>query len=180
MSEPQRGVPAYLRVLGLLAVGFAVGRVTAPTPAPVVAPAVNSAAPSETRPVDVEVAPETPAGELTEDERLFRGLVGVWTAQSHGTQVCTLNADGTGTNKADLDWMASLVYGKRLDMNITWAVEDGHLVQTLLGGEPADMVQKLMNDYGAVRRYRIDSLDAQTGVLVDTADGETTVWTSAD
>ena len=174
-----------MRVLGLLAVGFAVGRATAPTPPAVVAEPLNAGAIEKSRPVDVEIAGDEIADEpsdalLTEDEKDRRTLVGVWTTKSHGTQVCTLNNDGTGDVKAQLDWMAALLYGNKLDMNIEWRVEDGHLVQTLLDGKPADMVEKLKADYGAVKRYRIESLDEETGVLIDTGDGERTVWKSLE
>ena len=115
--------------------------------------------------------------ELEGDALLTHQLLGAWVAQSHGTQVCLLKPDGTGRVNATLDFMASLLYGSQLSMLIEWEVRDGHLIQTLLGGEPEDKVAKLTKDFGSVRTYRIETLEEDHAILVDTSDGEKTRWT---
>ena len=173
-TPPHAGPAGVLKLLGLLAVGFVIGRATAPKAAP---PApIDTADRLVETPVDV--APlEEPAVELTGDALLQQQLVGQWTAQSNGTQVCTLNADGTGTNHADLDWMAALIYGSQIDFVIEWTVEDGHLLQELVGGTPEDMVAKIEKDFGRFKKYRVEEMSENRAVLVDTADEDAVEWT---
>ena len=177
-APARTGPPRYLRVLGLLAVGFVIGQAAARLgrDEPIVVADPTPLAPELAR----SDRPAKSGGPLTGDALLRSRLAGVWTAQSHGTQVCTLRPDGTGTNAAELDWMASLIYGSKLTMDIAWSVEDGHLIQELQGGEPADMVAKLTKDFGAVKRYEVRDLSPSKAVLVDTADGDAVVWTRVE
>ena len=179
----ERRFPAILRMLGLLTVGFVFGRLSVGSPPPPALPPTplsGSAVPIPSDPEAKTLITEPVVGageELTGDRLLHSQLIGQWTAQSHGTQVCTLNPDGSGSNVAELDWMAALIYGKHLRMDIRWSVREGHLVQDLLGGEPADMIEKLAADFGRVKTYRVEEMTADRAVLVDTSDEEAVVWT---
>ncbi|MEZ6068562.1 MAG: hypothetical protein R3B90_23265 [Planctomycetaceae bacterium] len=110
----------------------------------------------------VEVVVE-PVGEASSSDSQFAvSLLGRWRGSIQGQQVIEMRPDGTASVVADLNFWASLLYGPRLEMDLSWRVENGVLTQEVLRGVPADKVAQLKKDRGAVRAYQILELDGGT------------------
>ncbi len=76
------------------------------------------------------------------DTLLRQQLVGVWTLQQHGQRTITIEPDGTARMVVELDWLGAMLYGKRLDITLTWSIDEGVMTQTMQGGEPEDTVKR--------------------------------------
>ncbi len=105
------------------------------------------------------VTPVTqPASEevtVRSDADLERGLPGRWRTQAYGIQTIENRDDGSAQLVCELDFLSSLLYGKRLELVLEWSLKDGLLTHTIVSGEPADKVARLLADEGASRTYRI-------------------------
>ena len=223
--------PGWLRLLGILAVGFVIGRFTAqptvdavPMNRPVISgddpvvvpmasvPVATSEAQADRPDVAAQLTTElldevsaavppvaetgseasslnaeamTADGQSTASEQPtarpeLAAYVGTWFAKSHGTRLTKLNADGTGHVHAKLDWIASLLYGSELHIDVAWTVEGDLMTHTVISGSPEKNLNALIRDYGAVKDYRIESIDESTMTLVDPTDGEVIVWHRRD
>src|SRR4051812_3705590 len=64
-----------------------------------------------------------PAG-LTDDE-LRAMIIGRWRTVSNGTRVVDNRADGTASMDLKFDFVASLLYGDRMHIELMWTLEDG-------------------------------------------------------
>ena len=191
--------PRWLQILGVLAVGFVVGRYTA-EPRGDVLPAGQPAI-ADDRPVNVEVVPtavvatdagknsgngasdsgrstdaESEVSPANEPDAAIAPYVGTWYAEVHGTRMTTLNADGTGYVHAKLDWVAALVYGKELHINVEWVVNGDVMTHSIVSGTPEENIAAITRDFGSKKDYRIEKAEGDTMTLVDPGDGEVIVW----
>jgi len=106
------------------------------TPAAVEAPAIESAA-------------------ATRDTELKAQLIGYWNHVESGEHWIENRSDGTARVLLKLDFVASLLYGKQVAMDLTWEVKDGFLSHSIVGGSPKASVDSLIKDYGKTRRYAV-------------------------
>jgi hypothetical protein len=120
----------------------------------------------------VSAVPEIPADATPRDR-----LTGTWRLEKHGTRTITILPDGTATANVRLDFVGALLYGEELSLRLTWSLKDGVMTQSITGGEPADAVARLINDWGAERRYQVVEVnDAQLILAEVDDDNDRDVW----
>ncbi|MBD3676625.1 MAG: hypothetical protein HUJ26_24195 [Planctomycetaceae bacterium] len=122
-----------------------------------------------------------PVEEGPTDEEYRQLLVGSWEMERNGRRFITLHADGTAEMTVELASKWSLLFGKQLQFNIEWAIEEGVLTMITTGGEPKGKVELLTSMYGAERVQPIKILDKTTLRLPDDdPDGEDHIWTRVE
>lgn len=196
-KSPKKQMPRWLKVLSVLAVGFVIGRYTAeprenviPADRPLVAddvPVAVEVVPTAMTPAVVDepelasavsvsptVVGDTVGGDTAGDE--VSKYVGTWYAEVHGTRLTTLEPDGTGVVHAKLDWVAALLYGSELQINVEWKVDGNIMTHTIVSGTPEKNIAALTRDFGTSKDYRIDKYEGDTMTLIDPGDGEVIVW----
>lgn len=98
----------------------------------------------------------TPAtSPLSTDLQTRQQLMGVWTHLANGQQWIENRPDGTARMFLQLDFLASLLYGGDIHLNLKWEVKNGVLTHQIISGTPSENVQKLVRDFGWTRTYRI-------------------------
>lgn len=134
-------------------------------PAPELSPAVDGD-PPKTVPLDPRIEEAA-----QRDIELRQQLVGFWNHVENGQQWIENREDGTSRMLLQLDFVASLLYGKESTMNLTWEVKDGILTHTVLEGAPQKSVDAIVRDYGKVRGYTILETTPDR-MLLETRDGK--------
>ncbi len=131
-------------------------------PLPVAEAATDKPA-SNAQPVAASV--ETPAvqpASLSRDEQLRQELIGVWTHLDNGQQWIENRPDGTARMFIQLSFLATLLYGGDMHLELQWDIKDGVLSHSITAGTPAENVAKLTKDYGTSRTYKILETSAQS------------------
>jgi hypothetical protein len=105
-------------------------------------------------PADVTPEADSTADTPADDETLDQ-FCGTWQLEDNGLRTVWLNPDGTARMHVELDFIASLIYGEEMMMNLTWSIDDGVLSYTIVGGQPVESVDKVILNYGRERSYRI-------------------------
>ena len=82
------------------------------------------------------------------DERFRRLVVGTWGDNHEGKRTMTLKKDGTGTMLVELSGLKATLFADRLRFDMNWAVENGHVKEQTIGGEPAGTVQAILKMMG--------------------------------
>ena len=108
------------------------------------------------------------AVEPTSDEQLRQQIVGTWRLVDQGERIVTNRPDGTATMIVRLTFVGSLLYGERLDFELTWEVTDGVLTHAIVSGKPKANVDRLIRDFGSSMASKILSLDEQALLLEET------------
>lgn len=108
------------------------------------------------------------AAEPTTDEQLRQQIVGTWRLVDQGERIVTNRPDGTATMIVRLTFIGSLLYGERLDFELTWEVKDGVLTHAIVSGTPKANVDRLIRDFGSSMSSKIISLDEQALLLEET------------
>ena len=80
-------------------------------------------------------------------------MLGVWTTEYHGRQVVHNRPDRTARVEIDFDWLASLLYGSHIEMELKWNVENGFLTNVIQYGAPKKNVDRLIADYSNQCQY---------------------------
>ena len=107
-------------------------------------------------------------------------LVGRWVSSYHGRMLIDKRADHTAELIIDFNFLAGLVYGSRVVMQLEWQYDGDQLVHTIKSGKPAASVDRIIRRYGRQCVYRIDSLTSDRIQMHEVADpGEVHVWTPA-
>lgn len=101
-----------------------------------------------------------PAVAMMTDAELASRLVGRWKSRYHGEMEIDNRADRTASLVCDFDFLASLVYGSRLEMSLEWEVSRGTLTHTIKGGHPKHNLDRLIQHFSDKCEYRILELDA--------------------
>jgi hypothetical protein len=104
------------------------------------------------------------------DAQISEMLVGTWKTRAWGEQVLTNKADGTGSLDVELNRLAAIRYGRELELNLKWTVENGVLSHTLISGSPQRRVDRLIHDFGASTRYRVVEVTDSALVLEELDD----------
>lgn len=99
------------------------------------------------------VRAEPPAAST--DAAYRRMLVGTWKARNFGEQVLTNKSDGTARLAVTLNRLAALRYGRSLELQLTWTVEQGIVRHKVTGGTPPEKVARLISDFGDSLEYRL-------------------------
>ena len=86
-------------------------------------------------------------------------LVGTWKDSFFGTRTLTLNADGTARMVLDLDFAGRLMYGSRLDFDMTWSVEGATVSIDIVKGTPVKAAKSLMQTWGSRYEYLLDCVE---------------------
>lgn len=94
-------------------------------------------------------------------------LHGRWLLNDSIRRDLTIHPDGTARMHVKLDLVSSFFYGKEMDLQLTWQVEDGVLTHVMVSGKPEENVARLVKDFGNSRSYRILSLSDKELVLQD-------------
>ena len=102
------------------------------------------------------------------DERLREQVVGTWRLVDQGERIVTNRPDGTATMVVRLNFLGALLYGERLDFELTWEVKDGVLTHAIVSGKPKANVDRLIRDFGSSMSSRILSLDDEALLLEET------------
>jgi hypothetical protein len=89
------------------------------------------------------------------DEELTRRITGAWRLPENGEQFITNRPDGTATMVVKLNFVGSLLFGPRLDMELNWNVKGGVLTHVIRTGKPAASVKKLTEMFGEQKSYNI-------------------------
>lgn len=92
---------------------------------------------------------------LSTDAQTRQQLMGVWTHLANGQQWIENRPDGTARMFLQLDFLASLLYGGDIHLDLKWEVKNGILTHQVISGTPPENVQKLVRDYGWTRTYQI-------------------------
>ena len=113
------------------------------------------------------------------DAQLSERLVGTWKTTSWGEQVLTNNVDGTASLDVELNRLAAIRYGREMELELEWTIENGILSHTLVGGSPQRKVDRLIHDFGASTEYRVVEITDSELVLEELEDpDEQHVWKS--
>ena len=103
----------------------------------------------------------------TRDDVYRRLLVGKWETERSGHRELTVRADGTATMVVRLTGVNAVLFGKKLTFWIKWTVQDGKLVFSTTGGEPASRIKVITVMYGTNRTQQIRSLTKNRLLLID-------------
>lgn len=82
----------------------------------------------------------------------------------------TLNADGTATMVLDLDFAGRLLYGKRLEFDMKWSLENGVVTIDILEGRPAAASKSATGTWGSRYEYLLDRVE-EDAVEMRSSDG---------
>ncbi|HVJ67557.1 MAG TPA: hypothetical protein VM510_06205 [Caulifigura sp.] len=112
------------------------------------------------------------------DDELRTMILGRWQTVSNGTRVVENRPDGTASMDLTFDFVASLLYGDRMQIELTWFISDGLLVYTMQSGKPKSPFDRIVSNYGSQATYRFHSIAADRMHLVRQRDAtESYVWT---
>ena len=99
-------------------------------------------------------------------------LVGSWKGNNFGEQTLTNYSDGTARLDVTLNRLAALRYGRTLELQLTWKVQNGIVRHKVTGGSPPEKVARLISDFGDSLEYRIVDLRDSRLVLSDLDDNQ--------
>jgi len=106
------------------------------------------------------------------DQELRRLVLGVWHDHYKSERTMTLKEDGTGTMLVKLSGVSAALMAPRLWFDLQWSLENAHLIEHSLGGEPATAVQMILKMMGDRVDQPILELTADQLLLLD-QDGKT-------
>jgi len=115
---------------------------------------------------------------LHSDAKLRSMILGRWKTQSNGTRVVDNRDDGTASMDVTFDFVASLLYGDKMKLELKWFVKDGELVYTIQSGTPVESANSIISTYGSQATYRFGSINPDRMHLIRVIDPtETYTWT---
>jgi len=82
------------------------------------------------------------------DQELRDQLVGTWHRAFLGEQRIRIEPDGRATLVVQPNLIWSFLFGRRLVVQITWKLENGHVIYHILGGTPEKKVQLARDMFG--------------------------------
>jgi hypothetical protein len=115
------------------------------------------------------------------DDQLRDMVLGRWRMEAHGTRVVDNRPDGTASMDVTFDFVASLLYGPKLALELRWSIENGALTYTIHSGAPQPSFDRMTATYGRQATYEIKSIDKTRMhlVRVDVPD-QSHLWTRVD
>jgi len=107
------------------------------------------------------------SAEPISDAEYRRGVLGIWEDDYQGHRTLTIRPDGTATMVVMLKgWKASL-YASRLQFEMTWSIQGGHLKKRTTSGQPAGKVKTILAMMGDRVDEPILELTADRLLLLD-------------
>jgi len=105
-------------------------------------------------------------------------LLGRWVRNGSIQRDIVFLPEGKATLTVRLDYFSALLYGREMQMDLVWKLENGILTNTVIGGTPQANVARLIKDFGDTLSYRIVKVDQTELVLKDigNADEGLTRW----
>ena len=94
---------------------------------------------------------ETMPGDVTETQ-----LVGSWQDSFFGKRTLVLNADGSAKMILELDFAGQLLYGRRLEFDMQWSLEEGKVTIDILSGRPEKSAKSAIDTWGSRYEYLLD------------------------
>ncbi|MDB5341909.1 MAG: hypothetical protein JWP89_286 [Schlesneria sp.] len=88
-------------------------------------------------------------------------MVGRWQDSFFGKRTLVLNADGTAQMRLDLDFAGSLLYGKQVDFDMKWSLDQGTVTIDILKGKPESAAKSLMDTWGTQHIYLLDLVESE-------------------
>lgn len=120
-------------------------------------------------PADASTSSTTPPtespGSKSKDDELRALMLGCWFHVESGDHWIENFPDGTSRLLLKLDFVSSLLYGKQIEMDLTWEVKDGVLTHTIVKGNPQASVDSLVKDFGRARSSDILELTPERMLL---------------
>ncbi len=118
--------------------------------------------------------PETPATARLSPASPFEssGLVGHWSDTFFGHRTLILNADGTALMRLKLDFAGRLLYGKQIEFDMRWSLDDCLLKFEITGGRPDASAASAMKVWGESFEYTLEELTDES-LQVRGSDGTT-------
>lgn len=104
------------------------------------------------------------------DAALRAKLLGTWRDFHHGQRTMTVRDDGTATMVCQFSGMKARLFTPRLQLEMTWSVENGRMLRRTTGGSPKSKVDFVNSYYGdRVSEPILDVSDTQ--LLLQDQDG---------
>jgi hypothetical protein len=113
---------------------------------------------SDEQPVD-QAEPDSPTAAPLQTNVDPVQLVGRWQDSFFGKRTLILNADGTAQMRLDLDFAGSLLYGKQVDFDMKWSLDQGTVTIDILKGKPEAAAKSLMDTWGTQHIYLLDLVE---------------------
>ena len=98
-------------------------------------------------------------------------------ARDGGTEV---RADGTATLEVRPEAPWRLLFGRRLEIEIEWTIEQQTLAFHTVGGRPAAQVKLVNEMYGNQRVYQIENMSTDELILLDEQGERCEPWQRID
>jgi hypothetical protein len=115
------------------------------------------------------------------DAELYALVLGRWRTESGGGRVVDNRPDGTAVMDVTFDFIASLIYGQGMKLELQWGIERGVLTYTIQSGTPEKTVKDITAAYGAKASYSFKSIAPNRMHLVRIDDAsESYVWTRVE
>ena len=133
-------------------------------------PAIGSAESAPT-PSPPKVSTEV-GGKIGSTDR----MVGTWVCNDMFRRRIHVRADGTASMNVKLDFIASLLYGSEMDLELTWTADGDSLVYAAVSGEPKHNVDRLLSDFGRQQVYDVVEFDGDRMLLELTSDKSRHDW----
>ena len=115
------------------------------------------------------------------DDQLRAMVLGRWRSEFHGTRIVDNRADGTASMDLAFDFVASLWFGDKMKLDLTWAVENGRLSYKIESGTPKPNVDRMTSTYGKEAIYYFQSIGEKRMHLVNVSDpDESYIWIRVD
>ena len=128
-----------------------------------------------------ETKPIIPAADKIAANQSCRAqLVGTWEQNDHGKRLLTVRADGTATIEVRPEALWRLLFGRRLEIEIEWTIEQNSLAFHTVGGKPAAQVKLVNEMYGDQRVYQIENMSTDELILLDEEGERCQPWQRID
>lgn len=92
-------------------------------------------------------------------------LIGRWLREGKIRRDVVMKPGGTATMKVTLDYLSSLLYGREMELELAWSLEDDILTYSIVEGTPKANVDRVIRDFGNSISYRVVKADPDEIVL---------------
>lgn len=88
-------------------------------------------------------------------------LIGCWKDSFCGQRTLTLKTDGSATMHLELDFAGRLLYGKTLEFDMRWSLDESIVTFEIVAGRPVDAARSAMKLWGEAFEYRVELVDGE-------------------
>ena len=93
---------------------------------------------------------QTQKTEPKSDEESRRLVIGTWEDHYSGKRTMTVRTNGTALMVVELSGIKAFLSAPRLEFDMVWSVDNGHLKKRTIGGRPSgkvNVILKMMGDH---------------------------------